>query len=185
MGFWSSARLRSRVSAVGRAVFEVLAPAEGEEWLVGLVVLLLLLAAARHRLEPWLQGVAGEPPPAVTEALEEVDPDRFGRVDLNLAGAEELETLPRIGPRLAARILEDRRAHGPFVAVEDLDRVPGIGPHTIAELRDAVYVEPTGAPPPAPSPLPPARGSRPRPGGGARRQARSSAGDQRWRRIGR
>lgn len=52
-------------------------------------------------------------------------------LDINRASAEELELLPRIGPTLAARILEDRERRGPFRSVADLARVRGIGPRTV------------------------------------------------------
>jgi competence protein ComEA len=51
-----------------------------------------------------------------------------GSIDLNTAGPAELERLPRIGPALAARIVEYRRQHGPFRRVEELENVRGIGP---------------------------------------------------------
>jgi competence protein ComEA len=51
-----------------------------------------------------------------------------GSIALNTAGAGELERLPRIGPALAARIVEYRRQHGPFRRVEELENVRGIGP---------------------------------------------------------
>jgi competence protein ComEA len=59
-----------------------------------------------------------------------------GRIDLNRATAEELQSLKGIGPVLAARILESRRRSGPFRNPEDLLRVPGIGPVTLAGIRD-------------------------------------------------
>jgi competence protein ComEA len=63
-----------------------------------------------------------------------------GRVRLNLAGVEELETLPGVGPVLAERIVAYREEHGPFAVVEDLLDVPGIGEGKLAALRDAVLV---------------------------------------------
>jgi competence protein ComEA len=63
-----------------------------------------------------------------------------GRVRLNLAGIEELETLPGVGPVLAERIIAYREQHGPFAVVEDLLDVPGIGEGKLAALRDAVLV---------------------------------------------
>lgn len=63
-----------------------------------------------------------------------------GRVRLNVAGTEELETLPGVGPVLAARIVAYRDEHGPFSAVEDLLEVPGIGEAKLAALREAVLV---------------------------------------------
>ncbi|RIX28921.1 ComEA family DNA-binding protein [Amnibacterium setariae] len=59
-------------------------------------------------------------------------------VSLSTATAEQLDALPQIGPALAARIVAYREAHGPFGAVGDLAQVGGIGPKTIAGLRDLV-----------------------------------------------
>lgn len=63
-----------------------------------------------------------------------------GRVNLNTADAAALETLPRIGPAMADRILSWRAQHGPFRAVEDLLDVSGIGEATLDALRDLVTV---------------------------------------------
>jgi len=60
------------------------------------------------------------------------------RVSLAAATAEQLETLPRIGPALAARILAYRAAHGGFRSVSELQQVGGIGPKTYAGLEDLV-----------------------------------------------
>lgn len=61
-------------------------------------------------------------------------------VDVNRAGAAELESLPGIGPALAARILAHREAKGPFQAVEDLLAVSGIGERTLERLRPSIAV---------------------------------------------
>jgi competence protein ComEA len=63
-----------------------------------------------------------------------------GKVDLNTADAAALDTLPRIGPALAERILAWREKNGPFTAVEDLLDVPGIGEAILDGLRDLVTV---------------------------------------------
>ncbi|MDT0157416.1 helix-hairpin-helix domain-containing protein [Microbacterium sp. ARD32] len=63
-----------------------------------------------------------------------------GRIDLNKATQDDLETLPRIGPALAQRILEWRDDNGRFRAVEDLLAVPGIGDKLLAGMRDKVRV---------------------------------------------
>jgi len=85
-------------------------------------------------------------PPAGAGASESAPawPYRAGKLDLNTATAADLGTLPGIGEKLAARIIADRDARGPFAAVEDLERVPGIGPSKLARLRDAIM---TTAPP--------------------------------------
>jgi competence protein ComEA len=63
-----------------------------------------------------------------------------GPVDLNRADAATLETLPGIGPALAAAIVESRERDGPFSTIDDLTRVSGIGPATVARLRDLARV---------------------------------------------
>lgn len=49
-------------------------------------------------------------------------------VDLDVAGAEEIERLPRIGPALAARIVANRDSLGPFGSLREFQRVRGVGP---------------------------------------------------------
>lgn len=63
-----------------------------------------------------------------------------GLVNLNTADAATLETLPRVGPAMAARIIDWREANGPFTAVDDLTSVAGIGDKTLEGLRDLVTV---------------------------------------------
>lgn len=79
----------------------------------------------------------GEAAPATPAAPGE-SPD--GRVDLNTADATLLETLPRIGPALAERIIAWRDDNGGFTSVEDLLAVPGIGDTVLESLRDLVTV---------------------------------------------
>lgn len=66
------------------------------------------------------------------------------KVDINRAGTEELESLPRIGPALARRIIDYRKQHGPFKKTEDLLAVKGIGPKLLAKIRDRLVVGSTG-----------------------------------------
>ena len=63
------------------------------------------------------------------------------RVDVNTAGASELERLPHVGPALAERIVAYREAHGPFLTTEDLLRVRGVGAATLEALRDRVTLD--------------------------------------------
>lgn len=63
-----------------------------------------------------------------------------GRVNLNTATEAELDTLPRIGPALASRILRWREENGRFTSVDDLLAVPGIGEKMLESLRSLVTV---------------------------------------------
>lgn len=59
-------------------------------------------------------------------------------VDLNEATSSELESLPGVGPVLAARIVAFRTERGPFLVVEDLLDVPGIGESKLSQMRDSI-----------------------------------------------
>ncbi len=72
------------------------------------------------------------------------------RIDINRAGAVELQRLPRIGPKTAERILAFRAAYGAFRSPDDLQQVKGIGPKTLERLRPHIYVG--ASPPPGDSP---------------------------------
>jgi competence protein ComEA len=61
-------------------------------------------------------------------------------VDLNTATEAELDTLPGVGPVMAARILEWRSAHGRFASVEQLREISGIGARTYERLAPRVRV---------------------------------------------
>ena len=63
-----------------------------------------------------------------------------GKVDINTADAELLETLPGIGETRAQAIIHHREQHGLFKRVDDIVAVPGIGAATLEGLRDLVEV---------------------------------------------
>ncbi|UNK72535.1 ComEA family DNA-binding protein [Microbacterium sp. H1-D42] len=67
-------------------------------------------------------------------------PGADGKIDLNTADQAALETLPRIGPALAQRILDWREENGRFRSVDDLLAVPGIGDKLLAGVREKVRV---------------------------------------------
>ena len=77
--------------------------------------------------------VSGLPPPGGAATA-------GGKVNLNMADQSALETLPRVGPALAQRILDWRDTNGRFTAIEDLMSVTGIGEKTFDGLKDLVTV---------------------------------------------
>ncbi len=68
------------------------------------------------------------------------DPGAPAVVDLNTATAEELDTLPGVGPATAAAILAYRDEHGRFASVDELLEVRGIGEAKLEQLRASVTV---------------------------------------------
>lgn len=63
-------------------------------------------------------------------------------LDPNTAGERELAHVPGLTRRLARAVVESRQAEGPFLRVEDLLRVRGIGPARLARARSALAVSP-------------------------------------------
>lgn len=75
-------------------------------------------------------GAAGKPTKLVSAAQ--------GQVNINTAGAEQLQELPGIGPAMAARIVGYRQQAGSFQKAEDLMNVGGIGPKKFARIAPLV-----------------------------------------------
>ena len=69
-----------------------------------------------------------------------------GVIDPNLASKADLETLPGIGPVIAQRIINYRRAHGPYKKIADLRKVSGIGRKKLEKLRPYVIISSQGPP---------------------------------------
>ncbi|WP_419925490.1 helix-hairpin-helix domain-containing protein [Candidatus Poriferisocius sp.] len=63
---------------------------------------------------------------------------RSGPLNLNTATAEQLESLPGVGPAIAAAIIEHRQRIGGFDSVHGLLAVSGIGPSKLEQIRDLV-----------------------------------------------
>jgi competence protein ComEA len=68
------------------------------------------------------------------------------RLNLNTASAEQLDTLPGVGPALAERIVEFRRQQGLFNSVEELKKVQGAKRTLVTSLKDHLYVDKKNAP---------------------------------------
>ncbi len=85
----------------------------------------------------WLGGGA-----AATLPLPRAAPPATLAIRINHAPASLIQLLPDIGPTLSGRIVEARRELGPFLAAEDLLKVSGIGPKTLAGIRPFLTFEP-------------------------------------------
>jgi len=63
-------------------------------------------------------------------------------ININTASSFELESLPGIGPTTAGKIITYRDENGPFVSIEDIINVSGIGPGTYERIKDLITVGP-------------------------------------------
>jgi competence ComEA-like helix-hairpin-helix protein len=63
-----------------------------------------------------------------------------GKVNINQASAAQIAFLPRIGEKVAVRVLEYRKSHGPFARAEDLMEVKGIGEKLFLTLKPYLAV---------------------------------------------
>ncbi len=100
------------------------------------VNLALPLADGMHVHVPRQGEASGIPPITRASDASASGAKAAARVNINTATAEELDTLPGIGPTMAQRIIEGR----PYEKPEDILRVPGIGDAIFAKLRDRITV---------------------------------------------
>jgi competence protein ComEA len=61
-------------------------------------------------------------------------------VNLNTATAEQLATIPGVGPKMAERILDYRQKNGGFKKVEDLMNVSGVGEKSFLKMKPLITV---------------------------------------------
>jgi competence protein ComEA len=95
-------------------------------WLVPLLVHLLAVGS------PWPAHAA---PPQDGQAVAD------GKVNINTASKTDLMKLHGVGPGLAEKIIEYRKAHGPFQKPEDIRKIQGIGKGLWEKNRDAITVK--------------------------------------------
>jgi competence protein ComEA len=67
-------------------------------------------------------------------------PKRSGPININRATAGEFDSLDGIGPVIANRIVTYRKTHGPFITVEDLQKVSGIGAAKFTQIKSKIRV---------------------------------------------
>jgi competence protein ComEA len=61
-------------------------------------------------------------------------------VNINTATKEELTTIKGIGDKRAQEIIDYRKKNGDFKSIDELEKVPGIGPGTMKQIRSQVTV---------------------------------------------
>ena len=114
-----------------------------------LAVLFLLGLTVRHFQQQQIPPVAADSLVA-TPAMDSTAPSPASPrpqrpsaehpINVNTAPPEALDGLPGIGPALSERIVTYRSTQRPFQRVDELERVRGIGPKTLATLRPMVRV---------------------------------------------
>jgi competence protein ComEA len=85
---------------------------------------------------PYLEGAS----PVLATPLPEVVSSTTELVNINTASIAELDTLPGIGPTTAQKIIDYRTQNGPFLNIEDIINVSGIGPASYERLKDLITV---------------------------------------------
>jgi competence ComEA-like helix-hairpin-helix protein len=88
------------------------------------------------RIDTDVRGVRASNPAAAPKTKGKDAPS--GPIDLDTATQQEIESLPRIGPAFAKRIVANRDSLGPFGSIDALKRVKGMGKATLATLAPLV-----------------------------------------------
>jgi len=78
--------------------------------------------------------------PVIPTAEENIFVPSTDLININTAAQFELETLPGIGKTTALKIIEYRDTNGPFLSIEDIINVPGIGTVTYDRIKDLITV---------------------------------------------
>lgn len=102
---------------------------------LSLVALASLIAA--HPTPAAAQATAA---PARANSRSSAKPPVAGTININTASATELEALPGIGAKTAARIVEYRQKNGPFKKIEELMNVRGVGEKNFLKLKSQITV---------------------------------------------
>jgi len=126
------ARVQDVISAAGGFL------AEAEKTAINLAALL----EDGQKLDiPYMEGAS----PVLATPGVEVITNTTELININTASAAELDTLPKIGPTLAQRIIDYREQNGPFQQIEDITNVTGLGDvggPTWDKIKDLITVGP-------------------------------------------
>jgi len=77
---------------------------------------------------------------AEKEVAGESSENESDKININSASAEELDTLPGIGPARAADIIAYREGNGGFKNIEEIKNIKGIGDKSFEDLKDLITV---------------------------------------------
>jgi competence protein ComEA len=133
--FAKGARVQDAIDAAGGLL------TEADEQAINLAA---LLEDGQQVNVPYETGEGPTPEPVA-----EIGPDGLPRpiptsnedlVNINTATLDELDSLPGIGPTTAQKIIDYRIENGPFLEIEDIMNVSGIGPATFENLRELITV---------------------------------------------
>jgi competence protein ComEA len=101
-------------------------------------------AVAAYRSEaryPRDEVTSPDPAPGASSVTPSAAASAGGKVNLNTATLADLDTLPGVGPATATAIIEYRRQHGPFLRIEDVMEVRGIGEKKFEAMKDRLVVK--------------------------------------------
>jgi competence protein ComEA len=79
--------------------------------------------------------------PVIPTAIVEPVTSSSDLININTAASFELEELPGIGPTTAGKIIAYREENGPFLSIEDIINVSGIGPGIYERIKDLITVQ--------------------------------------------
>lgn len=70
------------------------------------------------------------------------EPNQKGLININTASADVLDQLPGVGQVKAETIVEFRTKNGPFLSIDDIKNVPGIGPEIFNQIKNQITINP-------------------------------------------
>ena len=116
--------------------------AHGQVIGIAIIIAVMALSALRYAMPPAMSPDLRVTPAEFNHPLGAQQLILMGeRIDINTASERDLQALYRVGPVLAARIIEERDFDGPFHSVDDLKRVRGIGKRIVERNRVFMKVE--------------------------------------------
>jgi competence protein ComEA len=105
-----------------------------------------LAAPLQDGIQIWVPSLLQFQDPGIgSDSQNDLEGERSPRViavliNINKATQEELESLPEIGPVIAGDIIAFRQTEGLFISIEEISKVPGIGPATYDEIKGLITV---------------------------------------------